>query len=164
MPDLKWPDGRGVFRDHDQSRVAGVVGREADDVPLTVRPGDVIDVSDPETVDHYLDRGFENAEPEPEPQPESGDGGGDDDQEDDTDGSADDDTSGDDGDDSQDADFDVGAFLNRTPVEDVAGDIADGAADGHLDAVEAEASRKTVMQAVEDRRGELDQEQDDGGE
>lgn len=47
---------------------------------------------------------------------------------------------------------DVGSFLDRTPVEDVADDIEAGAADGYLDDVYDQASRATVEQAVEDRR------------
>jgi hypothetical protein len=149
MPDLRWPDGRGHFRDQDAARVQGVV--DVDDAPLNVAPGDVINVSDPETVDHYLSRGFERVEPS------------DQDSEDDADASADDDTDSggqdDTADDGGEDDF-VGAFLDRTPVGDVADDIAAGDADGHLDVVEAEASRTTVTDAVKDRRQELD----DGGD
>jgi hypothetical protein len=55
-----------------------------------------------------------------------------------------------------DSEFDVEAFLDRTPVSDVAEDIERGAADDRLDDVKAAASRKTVETAVEDRYQELE--------
>lgn len=68
-----------------------------------------------------------------------------------------DDSDGDDGsDDDPDGEFDVDAFLDRTPVEDVADDIRAGEADGHLDAVEETADRVTVEDAIEDRRDDLE--------
>ncbi|MFB6237523.1 MAG: hypothetical protein ABEH81_04045 [Halopenitus sp.] len=52
--------------------------------------------------------------------------------------------------------FDVGEFLDRTPVDDVVENIAAGEADGHLDEVAEEASRVTVQDAVGERRAELE--------
>lgn len=52
--------------------------------------------------------------------------------------------------------FDVGEFLDRTPVDDVVEDIAAGEADGHLDEIAEEASRVTVQDAVGERRAELE--------
>jgi hypothetical protein len=49
-------------------------------------------------------------------------------------------------------DFDAEAFLDRTPVSDVADDIKSGVADSHLDEVEAAADRVTVERAIEARR------------
>lgn len=100
--------------------------RTPDDVDiLSIGPGATVEVDDQETVDHYLARGFEAVD----------DG--------DSDGS---DTDGD--------GFDADAFVDRTPVSDVADDIAAGDADGHLDAVAAADDRKTVQDAVEERRAE----------
>lgn len=141
MATLRWPDGRGRFVDRDADRCPG-------DAPLTVRSGETVDVDDSDVVEHYLDRGFERV-----------DDGADDADSDDT---ADADTV-DDSDAEQSADdgevdlpdpeeFDVGAFLDRTPVSDVVDDIEAGKADGYLDAVDAEASRVTVTQAVDDRK------------
>lgn len=52
------------------------------------------------------------------------------------------------------AEFDAADFVDRTPMEDVITDIEAGDADGHLDAVEAEASRQGVREAIEARRGD----------
>jgi len=53
------------------------------------------------------------------------------------------------------SEFDVDAFLDRTPMEDVVADIAAGVTDGHLDAVAEAAERKGVQEAVKDRRAAL---------
>jgi len=66
-----------------------------------------------------------------------------------------------DADDTADGDgdtFDVTAFLNRTPVDVVADDIAAGEADDHLDTVAENADRMTVQDAVGERRAELAEE------
>lgn len=52
--------------------------------------------------------------------------------------------------------FDAGSFVDRTPMEDVVEDIRAGEADGHLDAVQAAASRVGVEDAVGERRAELE--------
>jgi len=73
------------------------------------------------------------------------------------DGDEDDDTDeGDAGEDSDDDGFDVEAFLDRTPVEDVEEDIHAGEVDDHLDAVQEAADRVTVETAVGERRAELE--------
>ena len=65
-----------------------------------------------------------------------------------------------DADDTEDDDggneFDVEAFVTRTPVEDVADDIRAGEADEHLEAVDEEATRVTVQDAIGERRAELE--------
>jgi len=58
-------------------------------------------------------------------------------------------------DDAGDDEFDVDAFLDRTPVSDVADGICAGEADDHLDAVQEAAERVTVQDAVGERRAEL---------
>ncbi len=58
--------------------------------------------------------------------------------------------------DSDDDGFDVEAFLDRTPVEDVEDDIHAGEVDDHLDAVQEAADRVTVETAVGERRAELE--------
>jgi hypothetical protein len=54
---------------------------------------------------------------------------------------------------------DADAFVDRTPVSDVADDILDGHVDEVLNEIEAAESdgrdRKTVYEAIEDRRDEL---------
>jgi hypothetical protein len=52
--------------------------------------------------------------------------------------------------------FELEAFLDRTPVGDVADDIRAGAADGHLDELAARADRVTVTDAIDKRRATLD--------
>jgi len=52
--------------------------------------------------------------------------------------------------------LDINAFLDRTPVGDVADDIRAGEADGQLDAVAEAADRVTVRDAVGERRAELE--------
>lgn len=49
-------------------------------------------------------------------------------------------------------DFDAAAFADRTPMETVISDIESGEYDGHLDAIEAEASREGVKDAIDARR------------
>jgi len=65
-------------------------------------------------------------------------------------------------DDDDDAEVDPEAFVDRTPVTDVAEDIRDGAVDGQLDAVEeaeeAGRERTTVSEAIADRRATLEEE------
>lgn len=53
---------------------------------------------------------------------------------------------------------DAEAFVDRTPMEDVVEDIEDGVVDEVLDQVEAAAERKGVLEAIEARRDELEQE------
>lgn len=60
-----------------------------------------------------------------------------------------------DGDDSAD-EFDVEAFVDRTPVAEVAEDIRAGEADGHLDAVAEADDRTTTQDAIGERRAELE--------
>lgn len=50
--------------------------------------------------------------------------------------------------------FDVGDFLDRTPMDDVVEDIRNGEADDHLDEIEDRADREGVQNAVENRRDE----------
>lgn len=52
--------------------------------------------------------------------------------------------------------FDVMAFVDRTPVEDVAEDILAGEADAYLDAIAEAADRVTVQDAVGERRAALE--------
>jgi hypothetical protein len=78
---LRWPDGRGWFTDSDLDRAPVDVDPDADldrnprrgddtvDTPgiygmgrFAARAGDVIDVTDPATVDHYVSRGWERVE------------------------------------------------------------------------------------------------------
>jgi len=54
--------------------------------------------------------------------------------------------------DSSEAQFDAAEFVDRTPMEDVIGDIESGDYDEHLDAIEEEASRDGVEDAVDERR------------
>jgi hypothetical protein len=54
--------------------------------------------------------------------------------------------------------FDVDAFVDRTPVDDVADDIRAGEADGHLDELAEAAGRVTVSDAIGERRAELETE------
>lgn len=54
--------------------------------------------------------------------------------------------------------FDAEEFVDRTPMSEVVDDIENGEADGHLNAVEAEASRQGVLDAVDSRRSELEDE------
>jgi len=65
-----------------------------------------------------------------------------------------------DADDESDSDdqggFDAGAFVDRTPMDDVTEDIKAGEADGHLDAVQEAAERVGVEDAVGQRRAELE--------
>jgi hypothetical protein len=49
-------------------------------------------------------------------------------------------------------DFDVAAFVDRTPMDDVVADIKSGEYDAHLDAIEAEASRQGVLDTIDGRR------------
>jgi len=76
----------------------------------------------------------------------------DDEEDDDADEGEAEENSGDDG-------FDVEAFLDRTPVEDVEEDIHAGEVDDHLDAVQEAADRVTVETAVGERRAELAEEE-----
>jgi len=62
----------------------------------------------------------------------------------------------DDDEDGDDGGFDVEAFLDRTPVDDVVEDIHAGEVDDHLDAVAEAAERVTVQDAVGERRAELE--------
>jgi hypothetical protein len=113
-------------------------------------PGDEVDVG--ADLAEYL-RDHDDFEVVDSTAPESADTGADSDGEsgDDSDGGLDESTDAD----GPDA-FDAGAFLDRTPVEDVAADIRAGEADGHLDAVAEAAERVTVQDAVGERRAELE--------
>lgn len=55
-----------------------------------------------------------------------------------------------------DDEFDAEAFVDRTPVEDVAEDILAGEADGHLEEVAEADDRATTQDAVGERRAELE--------
>jgi hypothetical protein len=131
MTELRWPDGRGRFvdRNTDRTPVDGV---------LTVLPGETISVDDSDVAAQYLGRGFEAVD---------ADG---------ADGSVDDEhaveSDAEPATDADQGDFDVEAFVDRTPVEVVIDDIDAGKADGHLDAVAEADGRVTVQKAVEDRR------------
>ena len=144
-PTLRWPDRRGRFVERDSDRVSAVSGVE--DVPLDVSPGDTVTVSDDDVAEHYRDRGFEPVD--------AGDADADADAGDGDDGGAEDGDAEDGSADGSDADFDAAGFVDRTPYGDVVADIRDGQADGHLDAVEAEASRANVIDAVESRQDEI---------
>lgn len=129
MVTLRWPR-RGRFRD-----------RERD---VTVQgPDGTVDVDDSDVVEQYLDRGFERVDDDQDGSDTASDGGG-----------TPSEGAEPQGEDVEDG-FDVGAFLDRTPVSDVADDIADGQADKHLAEIESEASRTTVQDAVDDRRQSL---------
>jgi len=52
--------------------------------------------------------------------------------------------------------FDAGAFVDRTPMDDVVEDIRAGEADDHLDAVAEVAERVGVQDAIGKRRAELE--------
>jgi len=137
MAELRWPDHRGRFVDHDPDRVQAVDGDDASP-PMVVRPGDVISADDSEVVDHYIGRGFDRVDDD------SDDAGG-------PDGDADtDDEQAD-----TDSGFDAETFVDRTPVADVVDDIEAGKADGHLDAVADADGRATTQKAVEDRKAEI---------
>jgi len=97
--------------------------------------------------------------------PDDQSGGEDEDVDDDADTGDVDDASGDtdtDGEDAgedageDEADFDADAFVDRTPVTDVATDIRSGDYDDRLDAIEAaerdDRDRDTVYEAIESRR------------
>lgn len=57
--------------------------------------------------------------------------------------------------DAEDAEeFDAGAFVDRTPMGDVIDDLESGEYDEHLDAIESEASRRGVLDAISARREE----------
>jgi len=71
----------------------------------------------------------------------------------------DDEAEADSDDDQADGEFDVDAFLDRTPVDDVEEDIHAGEADEHLDTVAEAADRVTVETAVGERRAELAEEE-----
>lgn len=126
MTTLRWPDGRGRFVDRNSDRTPV-------DGNLDIGPGQTVDVEDPETVDHYLDRGFvrvDGSTPDSDAS-ESADGDG----------------------------FDVDDFIDRTPVDTVIEDIEDGAADGHLKEVMSAADRVTVERAAASRQTDIE---DDG--
>lgn len=48
--------------------------------------------------------------------------------------------------------FDAAAFVDRTPMDAVISDIRSGDYDEHLDAIDAEASRQGVQDAIDARR------------
>lgn len=56
MTTLRWPDGRGRFRDTNTDRTPGDVN------VLEVGPGVTIDIDDDDVVEHYLGRGFERVD------------------------------------------------------------------------------------------------------
>lgn len=134
MPTLRWPR-RGRFTDPD--RGVEVTG-----------PDGTVDVDDPDVVEQYLARGFERVDQDDDTDQDRSDG-------DDAPSETPDDDDEPQGEDVEDA-FDVDAFLDRTPVSDVADDIASGMVDPHLDAIQDAADRVTVEDAVADRREEID--------
>ena len=48
--------------------------------------------------------------------------------------------------------FDAAVFVGRTPMDDVIADIESGDYDDHLEALEDEASRDGVLEAIAERR------------
>jgi len=151
---LRWPDGRGKFVDDGRPSMADPPA-DATRERFEVYPGTEVEVDDPDRIDHYLERGFIRVDGSGES--ESGADAGDPDS--DIDGDVDGDGDVDADSDAAAEDFDVTAFLDRTPVGDVVNDIENGEADGHLDSVIAAADRVTVERAAEDRAGD-----DDGGD
>lgn len=108
----------------------------------TFEPGDEADV-DPELAAHLADvESFDVLEAPSEGDADENSDGGDEQQ----DEEAEADSGG----------LDVDAFLDRTPVGDVADDILDGEADDHLDELAEAADRVTVHDAIGERRAELE--------
>lgn len=133
MPTLRW-EGDSLFSDLPRSG-------------QMVQPGQEIEVEE-DDVDVYLDHrsdGWTLVDDE-------GDATEADDSTDE-----DDESSDADGEDEPEVVFDVEGFLDRN-VDPIADDIKDGVADGYLDDVEEGADRKTVLDAIEDRREELEAE------
>lgn len=122
---LKWPDDRGDFVDTDPSRetVPDGVGR------VTFKPGDVIEVEDADTADHYLDRGW-------------------------TDVSEDDDVEV--GTADQDDALDYETFQAKG-YQDRVDAVKAGKVDDHLDRIADEDESTNVQDAVEARQEELGQ-------
>lgn len=58
---LQWPDDRGTFVDNDADR-ANVVGDDDGRGRFEAAPGTVIEVDDADVADHYLDRGWVEAD------------------------------------------------------------------------------------------------------
>jgi len=54
--------------------------------------------------------------------------------------------------DTDDDQFDAAVFVDRTPMDDVIADIESGDVDDHLEALEDEASRDGVLEAIAERR------------
>ncbi len=108
---------------------------------LNFEPGDEKEV-DRETAQHLSDRDDFVVTVEKDAGEESDDGDDEDDEADSEDDKAD--------------GFDVDAFLDRTPVDDVVEDIEAGEVDDHLDAVAEAAGRVTVEDAIGQRRAELE--------
>ena len=123
MTTLRWPDGRGRFVDRNSDRTPV-------DGNLDIGPGQTVDVEDPETGDHYLDRGLVRGDGSTPDRDASESADGD--------------------------DFDVESFLDRTPVDTVIDDIEAGAADGHLSEVMSAADRVTVERAAASRQTDTD--------
>lgn len=118
-------------------------------------PGDEIEV-DHELADYLTDlEDFEVIVEKADGTPDQGDEPPDETADVDEAESADGEESGADG--GTETEFDVGEFLDRTPVDDVADDIKAGEADGHLDELLEEASRVTVQDAIGERRAELEE-------
>lgn len=103
-------------------------------------PGDTVSVDDSVTPLEERDY-FERV---------SDDGGGDEDDSDEADSKSE--SEGD----AADDEFDVEAFVDRTPVSEVADDIRAGKADGHLNAVAEADDRATTQDAIGERRAEIE--------
>jgi hypothetical protein len=117
-----------------------------------VQPGQELEV-DEDDVDAYLGHrsaGWTLVDDE-------GDATDDEDSTDESSAAEDDESSNADGEDEPEVVFDVEGFLDRN-VDPIADDIEDGVADGYLDGVEEGADRKTVLDAIEARREELEAE------
>jgi len=54
--------------------------------------------------------------------------------------------------DTDDDEFDAAEFVDRTPMDDVVGDIESGDVDDHLEAIKEAADREGVQDAVSERR------------
>lgn len=114
-----------------------------------------VDPEDLEPVEPDGDGVEVDDEATPEPDDVTIEGGAtDDDVEEAVDDAEDDGEDGDDADDEGEweEDFDAADFVDRTPMSEVVEDIETGLYDDHLDAIEAEADRVGVQEAVDARR------------
>lgn len=137
MPTLRWEDD-SLFSDLPRSG-------------QMVRPGQELDV-DEDDVDAYLDHrsdGWVLVDDEDDAAETDSSTGESSTAEDDEDLAEDED--------EPEIAFDVEGFLDRN-VDPVSDDIKNGVADGYLEDVEEGADRKTVLDAIESRREELEAE------